>query len=160
MGELRDGGSLADAAHELLAAGQKRVAVICNTVRSARNVLNRIEHPGKHLIIGRQRPLDRDLLLEQLLPRVRCGSAPTPPLVVVATQCIEASADFDFDGMVSEACPIDALRQRLGRLDRLGRAAASLSSPPSSWMCRPTEPHQKRRGGGSPNMPRRAQSER
>jgi CRISPR-associated endonuclease/helicase Cas3 len=123
--ELSEDGSLGDAAHELLAEGCTRVAVICNTVRSARTVLGHIEHPDKHLIIGRQRPLDRDRILSDLLPRVTSGSGPTSPLVVVATQCIEAGADFDFDGMVSEACPIDALRQRLGRLDRLGTRGES-----------------------------------
>jgi CRISPR-associated endonuclease/helicase Cas3 len=133
--ELREGGSLADAAHELLREGCLRVAVICNTVRAARTALDRVDHTDKHLLIGRQRPLDRDRLLADLLPRLRSGCEPSPPLVVVATQCIEAGADFDFDGMVSEGCPIDALRQRLGRLDRLGTKGESrciLLKPDSS----------------------------
>ena len=123
--ELRDVGSLAQAAQELLAEGSTRVAIICNTVRTARAEFESLRHPDKHLLIGRQRPLDRDAILEGLLPRLRSGAPPTTPLVVVATQCIEAGADFDFDGMVSEACPIDALRQRVGRLNRLGSAAES-----------------------------------
>lgn len=122
---LWDGGSLANAAHELMAEGCTRVAVICNTVRAARAAFSAIEHSDKHLIIGRQRPLDRDRQLTQLMPRLRSGADPTSPLVVVSTQCIEAGADFDFDGMVSEACPIDSLLQRLGRLDRLGTQGES-----------------------------------
>lgn len=118
--ELRPGGALVEAAHELLSDGCLRVAVICNTVREARRVFDAIKHSDKHLIIGRQRPIDRDRLMAELLPRLISGAAPSQPLVVVATQCVEAGADFDFDGMASEACPIDALRQRLGRLDRLG----------------------------------------
>ncbi|MCB1739525.1 MAG: hypothetical protein KDK91_04095, partial [Gammaproteobacteria bacterium] len=124
--ELRQGGSLARAAEELLASGLRRVAVVANTVRAARQAFEAVGHADKHLIIGRQRPLDRDRILENLLPRVQSGSATSEPLVVVATQCIEAGADFDFDGMVSEVCPIDALRQRLGRLDRLGHQGESL----------------------------------
>ena len=60
-----------------------------------------------------------------LEPRVASGAEAGEPLLVVATQCIEAGADFDFDAMASEACSLDALRQRLGRLDRLGRAGLS-----------------------------------
>jgi CRISPR-associated endonuclease/helicase Cas3 len=118
--ELRQDGSLVAAASELLTNGCQRVAVICNTVREARRVFDDVTHADKHLIIGRQRAIERDRLMERLLPRLLSGAAASPPLVVVATQCIEAGADFDFDGMASEVCPIDALRQRLGRLDRLG----------------------------------------
>ena len=108
------------AAHELLDNGCQRVAIICNTVREARRVFTNVAHEDKHLLIGRQRAIDRDRLMDELLPRLRSGAEPSAPLVVVATQCIEAGADFDFDGMATEICPIDALRQRLGRLDRLG----------------------------------------
>ncbi len=125
MVELRQGASAAVAATELLDSGLRRIAVVCNTVRAARQAFAAIQHPDKHLIIGRQRPLDRERIMAGLLPRVKSGSEASEPLVVVATQCIEAGADFDFDGMVSEICPIDALRQRLGRLDRLGQQGES-----------------------------------
>jgi CRISPR-associated endonuclease/helicase Cas3 len=132
--ELRNTGSLEGAAAEFIAEGRKRVALICNTVREARRVFGAVEHDDKYLIIGRQRPLDRDDLLSGLYRRVRSGASESAPLVVVATQCIEAGADFDFDAMATEACPIDALRQRVGRLDRLGRSGQSscimLKPPP------------------------------
>jgi CRISPR-associated endonuclease/helicase Cas3 len=123
--ELRPSESVTAAAKELVASGLRRVVVVCNTVRAARQAFATIDHADKHLVIGRQRPLDRERIMGTLLPRVQSGSPATEPLVVVATQCIEAGADFDFDGMVSEICPIDALRQRLGRLDRLGQAGES-----------------------------------
>ncbi|MBY0447418.1 MAG: hypothetical protein K2P95_01905, partial [Hyphomonadaceae bacterium] len=74
------------------------------------------------LIIGRARDVDRDEIACRLNP-IKTGvqDRPTTPLIVVATQTIEAGVDIDLDGLVTDAASLDALRQRFGRLNRDGR---------------------------------------
>ena len=60
-------------------------------------------------------------------------------LIVVATQTLEVGADIDAEYLVTEACGIRALTQRLGRLNRLGRythvRAVYVHLPPSKkWL--------------------------
>jgi len=128
-----------------LGGGPARVvAVVVNRVKRARGVFDSLrERIGSRevqagdaaLLTGRSRPLDRDRLVEQILPRMAAQRAPNElsnPLFVVATQCVEAGADLDFDALVTEIAPIDSLRQRFGRLNRMGRrlevAAAILAA--------------------------------
>ena len=107
------------------------VGAVVNRVATAREIVSQLtaaRDQGKHtvellLLTGRCRPLDRDLLLERYWPCVRAGRSRAEsdaPLIVVATQCIEAGANIDFDALVTEIASLDALRQRFGRLDRFG----------------------------------------
>jgi CRISPR-associated endonuclease/helicase Cas3 len=105
------------------------VAVIVNRIASASVIARQLkEILGDEievaLLTGRMRPLDRDDVLATLRPRIITGRdrpGTGKKLIVVGTQCIEAGADFDFDALVTEAASLDALRQRFGRVDRLGR---------------------------------------
>ena len=116
-----------DHAKELIAE-HRTVAVVLNRVASALTVAKQLKEALKErcevaLLTGRMRPLDRDDLLQRLRRRIMAGrerADSDTPLVVVATQCIEAGADFDFDAMVTEAASLSSLRQRFGRVDRLG----------------------------------------
>ena len=112
------------------------VGVVVNRVASARDIAQALRSSlsGKadvELVTGRMRPLDRDDSIARLRPRVETGWRTTAgdrrPIVVVGTQCIEAGADFDFDAMVTECASLDALRQRFGRVDRVGAYGKSES---------------------------------
>jgi len=75
------------------------------------------------LVIGSMRPIDRDTQAE----RLRSLVGPERPAItgqtsfVIATQCLEVGADYDFDVLITECASLDALRQRFGRLNRAGR---------------------------------------
>lgn len=110
--------------------GVAKTAVVVNRVATARRCFERLVRMGIRsvLLTGRTRPLDRDRRLREVLPEVEAGrrrQSGDAPLVVVATQTIEVGADFDFDALITECAPLSALRQRFGRLDRLGERGAS-----------------------------------
>lgn len=117
-----------DQAKELLER-HHTIAVVVNRIASARVIARQLgELLGASAVVtlltGRMRPLDRDDVLRELRPAVETGrirSADGPKRVIVGTQCIEAGADFDFDALVTEAASLDSLRQRFGRVDRLGQ---------------------------------------
>ena len=106
------------------------IGVVINRVARARSVFEHLkekfspEEAECLLLIGPARPVDRDRLAGRLDP-IRTGTGAErnldKPLILVATQCIEAGVDIDLDALVTEAAPLDCLRQRFGRLNRAGR---------------------------------------
>lgn len=113
---------------KILLDRHRTIAVVVNRVASASVIERQLtEVLGSEatvtLLTGRMRPLDRDDVLRELRPAVQTGrnrSDDSPKRIIVGTQCIEAGADFDFDALVTEAASLDSLRQRFGRVDRLG----------------------------------------
>ncbi|MBI4612488.1 MAG: type I-U CRISPR-associated helicase/endonuclease Cas3 [Planctomycetes bacterium] len=121
------------------------IGVVVNRVATARQVFNELQKTDEQasklnalLLTGRIRPFDRDRLLEQWLPRIRANreQEPQETLFVVATQTVEVGANLDFDALVTEAAPLDALRQRFGRLDRLGKRHQRGTPSPASIVVR------------------------
>jgi CRISPR-associated endonuclease/helicase Cas3 len=105
-------------------------AVVVNRVARAREVFEELcnspvlDQAERVLMIGPARPVERDAQIEEKLALIRTGSEERKlvvPLVIVSTQCIEAGVDIDLDGLITESAPLDALRQRFGRLNRAGR---------------------------------------
>lgn len=139
---------LADALSEkailYLAEGQRRILVVVNRVATAEALFDLLDLPkikkdhgaAVKLLTGRMRPLDRQELIGELSSHYQlkssAPSADVPLLILIATQCIEVGADYDFDALLTELAPLDSLRQRFGRLNRQGRdifAPAAIFAP-------------------------------
>lgn len=106
-------------ARRLESEGVGVVAVIANTVATARSITTELRRYGEVvLLIGPVRPLDRAGLLDRIPPREERTQRGT--IFVVATQTIEVGVDLDFDAVVTACAPFPSLVQRFGRLDRAG----------------------------------------
>lgn len=108
-------------------AGKRRIAVIVNRVHTAEEVAAELRKEVKEevevvLLTGRLRPYERDRLVEKWERYLKAFEPENPekPICLVSTQCIEVGADFSFDALITECASLDALRQRFGRLDRMG----------------------------------------
>lgn len=117
---------------KLISHGEaRRCAILVNRVDSARAAFEHLraklgDQADVYLVTGRMRAIERTEIEAKL--REHVGASTTPivlerPFIVVATQCLEAGADLDFEVLVSECASLDALRQRFGRLQRMGRHA-------------------------------------
>ena len=130
------GPPIVDAALGLLegAAQPSTCAVFANTPRTARAVFASLrgrltKDDAKILLLtGSVREREAELIRKRVLDPVngmaagRDGNASRQRhLVVIATQTLEVGADIDAEFLVTEACGVRALTQRLGRLNRLGR---------------------------------------
>jgi CRISPR-associated endonuclease/helicase Cas3 len=124
--------------------GQRRILIVVNRVATAEALLispdfakiTKSQGAAVKLLTGRMRPLDRQELVGELTTLYQLKSsapaADVPCLILIATQCIEVGADYDFDALLTELAPLDSLRQRFGRLNRQGRdipAPAAIFAP-------------------------------
>lgn len=128
---------LAEATARLLGTASHARAsclVFANTPDTARAVFDRLQNFFSSsvadivLLTGRMREREvqdvRDRILDHasgMAATRKRGGVRTKHLIVVATQTLEVGADIDARYMVTEACGVRALIQRLGRLNRLGR---------------------------------------
>ena len=120
------------AAQRLVGEGHKTVVVFANRVATARRTHRLMGAAGidTELLTGRMRPVDKDAVVERLRGLSLHSNQSSSrnlrqPVVVVATQTLEVGADLDFDGLATECASLDALRQRFGRLNRMGRPVNS-----------------------------------
>ena len=99
-------------------------AVVLNTVRRAQCFARRLKQDFREstviLLHSRFVMPDRLEREQQLLALMgkKSDAGTRNRVIVVGTQVIEQSLDFDADVMISDLCPVDLLLQRIGRLHR------------------------------------------
>ncbi len=127
---------LADAALDLVRNARKPATcvVFVNTPKTARKTFRRLhkQMAGAEVLLltGLMREREAQRMRARILDQ-DCGMAATRAaglgrqrhLIAVATQTLEVGADIDAEYLVTEACGVRALTQRLGRVNRLGRHA-------------------------------------
>lgn len=108
--------------------GAPATVIFCNRVDTARAAHACLaKQPGSRAILltGRMRPIDKDATVNGILAVLSANQSEDrildAPLFVVATQTLEVGANLDLDLLVTECASLDALRQRFGRLNRMGR---------------------------------------
>jgi CRISPR-associated endonuclease/helicase Cas3 len=114
---------------EALVAGRAVAAVVfanrIATARHAYRLLAKRYGEATVLLTGRMRPIDKDDTVAAQLDALSANRSKERqldgPIFTVATQTLEVGANLDFDVLVTECASIDALRQRFGRLNRMGR---------------------------------------
>lgn len=112
---------LADIAEEM--AQQSSVCAIVNLRRHARTLFQQLskacggEKESLFLLSTDLCPAHRLEVVETIKKRLKQGQ----PCRVVATQCIEAGVDLDFDAMYRALAPLEAIIQAAGRCNRNGR---------------------------------------
>ncbi len=126
---------LAESALELARKnGLRAIVVFANRVATVLKTTALLRGEGEEieviLLTGRMRTVDKEDVARKLkdlglYSDQSSGRDLEKPVIVVATQTLEVGADLDFDGLVTECASLDALRQRFGRLNRMGRDVES-----------------------------------
>ncbi|HEX6291267.1 MAG TPA: CRISPR-associated helicase Cas3' [Herpetosiphonaceae bacterium] len=102
------------------------VARLCNRVDDAQHIFRELQRldPPECVLIHARFPLDERQKREQRVNDLVGRDAkrlPTDRVIIVGTQVLEQSLDYDVDVMVTDLAPIDLLLQRAGRLHRHDR---------------------------------------
>jgi len=105
-------------------AAHEQALVIVNTVADARRLARMVgDRVGSDVVLHlstRMCPAHRRTVLEQTRERLGSGR----PVLLVATQLVEAGVDVDFPVVYRALAPADSLLQAAGRANREGRGSS------------------------------------
>lgn len=101
------------------------ILVACNTVKKAQAVWQALKNRlgAEQTLLLHSRFTGRDRLAKEqfIMAKLDANRDSQDPVAVVATQVIEVSLELDFDSIVTEPAPLEALVQRFGRVNRRGK---------------------------------------
>lgn len=89
----------------------KTVLIVCNTVAKAQEMYESVKCENKTLLHSGFNGKDRTQKEKEVQSKNK-------PQLLIGTQAIEVSLDIDYDLIVTEPAPLDALLQRFGRVYR------------------------------------------
>ena len=97
----------------------KSVLVVANTVRDAQSLYRRLRDRSEwpHRALLHSRFIFRDRVMKE-----SWVENPKPGVIVITTQVVEVSLDISYDVLITEVAPVDALVQRMGRVNRRGES--------------------------------------
>jgi CRISPR-associated endonuclease/helicase Cas3 len=98
----------------------KKVLIVCNTIKKAREIFDLLQNDvlKEHKMLYHSQFIlldkkDKEKKLDEIND-LKHG------FIAICTQIVEVSLDIDFDVLFTENAPIDAIIQRLGRVNRKG----------------------------------------
>lgn len=100
----------------------KSVLVIVNNVKTAQRLYEEIDIEDTDKIALLHSGFNKKSRIE-IEKRITDEDQKERPQLLIATQAVEVSLDIDYDVAFIENAPIDALIQRLGRVNRTGKKA-------------------------------------
>lgn len=109
----------------------KSVLVIVNTIKRSKEIYQKLKAQiEKSIMLYHSLFVERDR--ETKDEEIKEG-ANKKGFIAVTTQVVEVSLDIDYDVLYTEIAPIDALIQRMGRVNRKGRKSIA-----DVWVCKST----------------------
>ncbi|GBD11648.1 CRISPR-associated endonuclease/helicase Cas3 [bacterium HR23] len=113
-----------------LARQGKRVLVVANTVGMAQRLYHALRQEHDRVLLLHSR-----FILRHRHGKERHIETAEAGTICIATQVVEVSLDISYDALFTEVAPLDALVQRMGRVNRRGDAP-----PAPVWVyCQPSE---------------------
>ena len=92
-----------------------KVLIIANSVQKAQEIYEQIHSQWPKTTLLHARFIYRDRMKKENL-----AMRAEPGTILVSTQIVEVSLDISYDVLLTEIAPIDALIQRMGRVNRKG----------------------------------------